>query len=165
MERLRGYLEEKERQIYLLEKKLGPQRDDSKPVRCPNCGCEKVYRNGTYKVKPKRFFDNLKAGKEELIQRFFCPYCGKSFHSREDWFLRSSISGNWPIGNPNSSYFQCRELSALSLLSAPLCSRAYSPDFRQCKMSQSSRLEPFLYQVSGPPPTSFFVPIFTRIKS
>ena len=83
MERLRGYLEEKERQIYLLKQKLEPQRDDSKPVRCPNCGCEKVYRNGTYEIRPKGFFDNLKARKEELIQRFICPYFGKSFHIKK----------------------------------------------------------------------------------
>ena len=54
--KLKGYLEEKERQIYALKQKLEPQKDDSynsKPVRCPNCGCKKVYRNGTYKIKPK----------------------------------------------------------------------------------------------------------------
>jgi len=52
---LMDYLEEKEKQIHLLREKLEPQKDDSKPVRCPNCGCEKVYRNGTYKVKSKGF--------------------------------------------------------------------------------------------------------------
>jgi len=91
MERLRGYLEEKEKQIHLLREKLEPQRDDSKPVRCPNCGCEKVYRNGTYEIRPKGFFDNLKARKEELIQRFICPYCGKSFHIKKQSFPHSSL--------------------------------------------------------------------------
>ena len=93
MERLRGYLEEKERQIYLLEKKLEPQRDDSKPVRCPNCGCEKVYRNGIYEIRPKGFFDNLKARREELIQRFICPYCKKSFHIKKTKFPSRSHKG------------------------------------------------------------------------
>jgi len=51
----RGCLEGKERQIYLLKQRLEPQKDDLGPVRCPNCGCEKVYRNDTYKVKPKGF--------------------------------------------------------------------------------------------------------------
>ncbi len=87
------------------------------------------------------------------------------FHSREDWFLRSNKSGNWPTGDPNSSYFQCRDLSALSLSSAPLYSQAHSADLRQCQISQSSRLEPFLYQISGPAPTSFFASVFTRTKS
>ncbi len=93
MERLRGYLEEKERQIYLLKQKLEPQRDDSRPVRCPNCGCEKVYRNGTYEIRSKGFFDNLKARKEELIQRFICPYYGKSFHIKKTKFPSRSHKG------------------------------------------------------------------------
>ncbi len=75
IDKLKACLKEKERQIYLLKQKLEPQGDDSKPVRCPNRGCEKVYRNSTYKIRPKGFFDNLKTYKEELIQRFICPYC------------------------------------------------------------------------------------------
>mgnify|MGYP001049405621 CR=1 FL=1 len=89
--RLRDCLEEKERQIYLLKHRLEPQKDNSKPARCPNCGCEKVYRNGTYKVKPKGFFDNLKARKEELIQFFICTYCGKSFHIKKQNFPQAHI--------------------------------------------------------------------------
>ena len=85
--------EEKERQIHLLKQKIEPQKDDSKPVRCPNCGCEKVYRNGTYKIEPKGFFDNLKTHKEELIQRFICPYCGKSFHIKKTKFPSRSHKG------------------------------------------------------------------------
>jgi transposase-like protein len=93
IKRLRGYLEEKERQIHLLKEKLEPQKDNSRPVRCPNCGCEKVYRNGTYEIRPKGFFDNLKTGKEELIQRFICPYCGKSFHIKKTKFSPRSHKG------------------------------------------------------------------------
>lgn len=48
IDRLKGYLEEKERQIHLLREKLEPQKDDLTPARCPNCGCEKVYKSGTY---------------------------------------------------------------------------------------------------------------------
>lgn len=54
IDKLKGCLEEKERQIYLLKQKLEPQKDDLRSVKCPNCGCEKVYRNGTYKKRPKR---------------------------------------------------------------------------------------------------------------
>jgi len=53
IDKLKGCLEEKEKQIHLLREKLEPQKDDSKPVRCPNCGCEKVYGNGTYEIRPK----------------------------------------------------------------------------------------------------------------
>lgn len=56
------YLKEKETQIHLLREKLESQKDDLRPVRCPNCGCEKVYRNGTYKIEPKGFFDVCLAG-------------------------------------------------------------------------------------------------------
>lgn len=90
---LMGYLEEKEKQIHLLREKLEPQKDDLRLVRCPNCGCEKVYRNSTYKIKPKGFFDNLKTRKEELIQRFICPYCGKSFHIKKTKFPSHSHKG------------------------------------------------------------------------
>lgn len=74
IDRLKDYLEEKEKQIHLLREKLEPQKDDLRPVRCPNCGCEKVYRNSTYEIKPKGFSDNLKTRKGKLIQRFICPY-------------------------------------------------------------------------------------------
>lgn len=37
---------------------------------------------------------NRKPLKKILRTDTFC------LHSREDWFLRSSISGNWPNGNP-----------------------------------------------------------------
>jgi len=56
------------------------QKENLKSVRCPYCGCRKVYKNGTYKRRPKGFFDKLKPKKEKLIQRFLCPYCKKSFH-------------------------------------------------------------------------------------
>jgi len=93
IDKLRGYLEEKEGQIYLLKQKLEPRKDDSKPVRCPNCGYEKVYRNGTYEIRPKGFFDNLKTCKEELIQRFIYPYCKKSFHIKKTKFPSRSHKG------------------------------------------------------------------------
>ena len=89
IDKLKSYLEEKGKQIYLLKQKLEPQKDDShnsKPVRCPNCGCKKVYKNGTYKIKPKGFFDKLKTCKEEFIQRFVCPCYEKSFHIKKTKF-------------------------------------------------------------------------------
>ena len=93
LDKLKGYLEERDRQIHWLINRQEPQKNDSKPVRCPNCGCEKVYRNGTYKIRPKGFFDNLKTCKEELIQRFICPYCKKSFHIKKTKFSSHSHKG------------------------------------------------------------------------
>lgn len=66
---------------------------------------------------------------------------------------------------PSQSMGKGRDLSTLSLLLTPLCSMAYYFDLRQCQISQNSRLEPFLYQVSGLAPTSFLTSVFTRTRS
>jgi len=73
------------REIRITKEKL------IKAVRCPYCGCEKVYKNGIYKRYPKGFFDNLKVRKEALIQRFLCPYCKKNFHIEKKGIFRSHI--------------------------------------------------------------------------
>jgi len=53
------------------------QKENLKSVKCPYGGCRKVYKNGTYKKRPKGFFDKLKPKKKKLTQRFLCPYCKK----------------------------------------------------------------------------------------
>ena len=82
VEKLEGFLKEKDEKIKELRKRLNPAKEEFKPVKCPYCGFEKVYKNGTYKRKPKGFFDKLKQDeqKEETVQGFLCPWCGKSFH-------------------------------------------------------------------------------------
>jgi len=56
---------------------------------------EKVYKNDTYKRKPKEFFDKLKQDeqKEESVQGFLCPWCGKSFHMEKRGGLPCSHKG------------------------------------------------------------------------
>jgi len=82
MEELASFLEEKDGEIKRLREKSNPKKEDIRPVKCPYCGFEKIYRNGTYKRKPKAFFDKLKQDeqKEESVPDFLCPWCGKSFH-------------------------------------------------------------------------------------
>lgn len=83
VDKLNTLLQDRESQIDFLVQKLKSQKsqkENLESVRCPYCGCGKVYKNGTYKKRPKGFFDNLKPQKEVLIQRFLCPYCKKSFH-------------------------------------------------------------------------------------
>ena len=82
VEKLESFLKEKDEKIKELRERLDPNKEEFKPVKCPYCGFEKVYRNGTYKRKPKGFFDKLKQDKqkEEIVQGFLCPWCGKSFH-------------------------------------------------------------------------------------
>ena len=72
-----------------------------------------------------------------------CTFC---FYSREDRFLWSSKSGNGPADNSNSSYFQCRDLSSVSLLSAPVYSWAYSSHLGQRQISQSPKVESFFIE-------------------
>jgi len=50
-----------------------------------------LYKNGAYKIKSKEFFDNLKAHKEEFIQRFICPCCKKSFYIKKQNFPHAHI--------------------------------------------------------------------------
>jgi len=82
VDKIENCLEEKEERKDKLKEKLNSPKKEVKPVKCPYCGFEKVYRNGTYKRKPKGFFDKLKQDKqkEETVQGFLCPWCGKSFH-------------------------------------------------------------------------------------
>ena len=85
VDKLENCLEEKEERIRKLNEKLNPPEKEVKSVKCPYCGFEKVYKNSTYKRRPKGFFDKLKQDeqKEETVQGFLCPWCGKSFHMEE----------------------------------------------------------------------------------
>jgi len=58
-------LKEKDEKIKGLRERLNPNKEEFKPVKCPYCGFEKVYKNGTYKRKPKGFFDKLKQDKQK----------------------------------------------------------------------------------------------------
>jgi len=66
IEKLEGFLKEKDKKIRGLRERLNPNRKEFKPVKCPYCGFEKVYKNGTYKRKPKGFLarEKLKIGPE-----------------------------------------------------------------------------------------------------
>ena len=82
VDKLKACLEERESQIHFLMKRLESQKlqkENLKSVRCPYCGCRRIYKNDTYKRKPKGFFDKLKSKKEKLIQRPL-SLCKKSFH-------------------------------------------------------------------------------------
>ncbi|MEA1964744.1 MAG: helix-turn-helix domain-containing protein [Candidatus Aerophobetes bacterium] len=82
LSKIESLLKEKEEQARELKEELNPSGEKTESVRCPYCGFEKVYKNGTYKRKLKGFFDKLKQDKQkkERVQGFLCPWCGKSFH-------------------------------------------------------------------------------------
>jgi len=86
IEKLVNIISEKEKQIKNLRGKINLQKNSlPRPSRCPHCGFEKIYRNGTYKIKPERFLEQLKKGKEIeiIIQQFICPYCRSSVYTPE----------------------------------------------------------------------------------
>jgi len=79
-------ISEKEKQIKNLRGRINLQKNSlPRPSKCPHCGFEKIYRNGTYKIKPERFLEQLKKDKEiEIItQQFICPYCRSSVYRQK----------------------------------------------------------------------------------
>jgi len=84
--RLKDIIEKKEKQVEKLREKINLQKKDIfRPSKCPHCGFEKIYKNGTYKIKPERFLDELEKGEEKeiTIQQFICPYCKSTVHLPE----------------------------------------------------------------------------------
>jgi cell division protein FtsB len=84
--KLEGIISEKEKQIKNLKGKLNLQKNSfARPSKCPHCGFEKIYKNGTYKIKPERFFEQLKKDQEGeiTVQQFICPYCRSSVYMPE----------------------------------------------------------------------------------
>jgi len=58
------------------------KKDIPRPSKCLYCGFEKIHRNDTYKIKAKRFLDELEKGEEKeiIVQQFICPYCKSTVH-------------------------------------------------------------------------------------
>ena len=86
IEELNDIISEKEKQIKNLKGKINLQKNSlPRPSKCPHCGFEKIYKNGTYKIKPERFFEQLKKDEEiEItVQQFIRPYCRSSVHRQK----------------------------------------------------------------------------------
>jgi len=84
--KLEDIISEKDKQIKDLKGKLNLQKNSfPRPSKCPHCGFEKIYKNGTYKITPERLFDQLKKDQEiEItIQQFICPYCRSSVYRQK----------------------------------------------------------------------------------
>ena len=61
IEGLNDIISEKEKQIKNLRRKINLQKNSlPRALRCPHCGFEKIYKNGTYKIRPERLFEELK---------------------------------------------------------------------------------------------------------
>jgi len=84
--KLDDIIEQKDKQIKNLRGKLNLQKNSlPRPSKCPHCGFEKIYKNGTYKIKPERFLEQLKKDQEiEItVQQFICPYCTSSVYRQK----------------------------------------------------------------------------------
>jgi len=65
-------LEKTQRKVEILKEENVSFHDDNKrPERCPVCGCQKIYKNGTY--LKKNGGSNSKT--EQVIQRYICVWC------------------------------------------------------------------------------------------
>jgi len=85
--KLNDIISEKEKQIKNLRNKIALQKNSlSRPLKCPHCGFEKIYKNGTYKIRREKFLEQLKKDKEIeiIIQQFICPYCKSSVRNEEE---------------------------------------------------------------------------------
>jgi len=84
IDKLEDIIEQKKKQIKNLKGKVNLQKNSlPRPSECPHCGFEKIYKNGTYKIKPEKLFEQLKKDQEEIeitVQQFICPYCGSSVY-------------------------------------------------------------------------------------
>lgn len=85
-DRLIGKLElelnNKIKEIKRLQSAVKDIKDIARPGKCEKCGCEKVYKNGYYKITLDYFREHLAKIKDKntkiKIQHFICAACGQS---------------------------------------------------------------------------------------
>jgi transposase-like protein len=80
---------------HLRKIKESERENTPRPVNCDRCGCKKAYRNGTYLVEPKRFFDLLKKREDPIpVPQFVCAICGHCLYLESDriLFFRGKVS-------------------------------------------------------------------------
>jgi len=102
---LKKLLRARDKRISLLEKKLDEiEIYDPRPARCPKCGCEKLYKNGTYRmsvskiIPPEEYFN-----KKISVKRFICPACNNSTFLKYPAILyHSFFSGKKKIKTPKN---------------------------------------------------------------
>ena len=53
-----------------------PSLLEERPSRCPGCGSDRIWKNGTYRVTGERTSRSLRLGEKGTVQRFRCSECG-----------------------------------------------------------------------------------------
>jgi transposase-like protein len=49
---------------------------EERPSKCPECGSNRIWKNGTYQVSGERTSRSLKVSEKGIVQRFRCSSCG-----------------------------------------------------------------------------------------
>jgi len=63
--RPKDIIKKKEKQLGNLRGKINLEKKEiPRPSKCPHCGFEKIYKNGTYKITAKRLLNEFKKGKK-----------------------------------------------------------------------------------------------------
>ena len=79
-------LQKTQQKVKLLERRGGKlshtdnNSNNKRPERCPVCGCEKIYKNGTYIRKNK----NADHNQEQVVQRYICVWCKNSIYVEQN---------------------------------------------------------------------------------
>jgi len=53
-----------------------PSLLEERPSKCPECGSNRIWKNGTYRVSGERTPRSLKVSEKGTVQRFRCSHCG-----------------------------------------------------------------------------------------
>jgi len=53
-----------------------PSLLEERPSKCPECGANRIWKNGTYRVSGERTSRSLKVSEKGTVQRFRCSHCG-----------------------------------------------------------------------------------------
>jgi len=53
-----------------------PSLLEERPSKCPECGSNRIWKNGTYRVSGERTSRSLKVSEKGTVQRFRCSDCG-----------------------------------------------------------------------------------------
>ena len=63
-----------------LRDRLKVLKDIARPIKCEDCGCEKIYKNGFYEMTTEYLCKHLTDGDHKVkVQHFICAACQKSY--------------------------------------------------------------------------------------
>jgi len=72
-------LKEEVKEVRLKAAEIRQNNNEPRPEKCPACGCEKSYKNGTYEISRQRLISLIKktSATQFKVQQFICGYCAR----------------------------------------------------------------------------------------